>query len=143
MAILHQLGINFTTLFCLVIFVITFFTLKSLVFTPYYNAFEEREKRTKGAEDLVKDLQVKTQEVKALYEAEAKDLNAEVKSIFDDKRATANKEYAKIVSDARADAEKYLEKTLEHVNAEIKKASDQLKVEAPSVALVITKKMLD
>lgn len=143
MAIMNQLGINSTTIYCFLIFIFTFFALKAIVFEPYFKAFEEREKRTTGGEENAKELLLKTQEIKATFEAEAKDLNAEVKSIFDEKRTLAIKEYTKIVTDARSQAEQYIEKTREHINSEVKKASEQLKVEVPGVALVITKKMLD
>lgn len=143
MAILHQLGINYTTFYCLVIFLFTFFTLKSLVFEPYYNALAEREKRTKGGEESAVQLQEKTRQIKTVYESEARDLNYEVKSIFDESRLLASKEYSRVVAEARQNAEKYIEKVRDQVNSEIKKASEQMKMEIPSVALVITKKMLD
>jgi F0F1-type ATP synthase membrane subunit b/b' len=143
MAILHQLGIDFTTFYCLVIFLLTFFTLKALVFEPYFNAYVEREKRTKGGEQSAHQIQEKTLQIKAVYEAEARDLNSEVKSIFDESRLLATKEYSKAVSEARQKAESYIENVREQVSAEVKKASDQMKLEVPSVALVITKKMLD
>lgn len=143
MAILHQLGINYTTIYCLVIFLTTFFVLKSLVFEPYYSALAEREKRTKGGEHSAKEILQKTLEVKALYESEARDLNSEVKSIFDESRLLATKEYSQLVNDARQNAEHYIEKVREQVGAEIKKASEQMKLEIPTVAQAITKKMLD
>jgi F0F1-type ATP synthase membrane subunit b/b' len=143
MAILHQLGINYTTIYCLVIFLTTFFVLKSLVFEPYYNALAEREKRTKGGEHSAKEIHQKTLEVKTLYESEARDLNSEVKSIFDESRLLATKEYSQLVNDARQNAEHYIEKVREQVGAEIKKASEQMKLEIPIVAQAITKKMLD
>jgi F0F1-type ATP synthase membrane subunit b/b' len=143
MAILHQLGINYTTIYCLVIFLFTFFTLKTLVFEPYYNAFVEREKRTKGGEDSARDIHKQTQDIKSVYEAEARDLNSEVKSIFDESRILATKEYSRVVNEARQSAEHYVEKVREQVNAEIKKASEQMKSEIPVVAQAITKKMLD
>jgi F0F1-type ATP synthase membrane subunit b/b' len=143
MAILHQLGINYTTFYCLVIFITTFFILKALVFEPYYNALAEREKRTKGGEESAKAIQQQTQETKAIYEAEARDLNSQVKSIFDESRLLATKEYARAVNEARQNAEHYIEKVREQVGTEIKKASEQLKLEVPSVVQAITKKMLD
>jgi F0F1-type ATP synthase membrane subunit b/b' len=143
MAILHQLGINYTTFYCLVIFLITFFVLKSLVFEPYYSALAEREARTKGGEISAKEIQQKTLEIKALYESEARDLNSEVKSIFDESRLLATKEYSRVVGEARLNAEHYIEKAKAKVKEEINKASDQMKLEIPSVAQAITKKMLD
>ncbi len=143
MAIIQQLGINYSTLYCLLIFIFTFFTLKNLVFDHYYKAYEERENRTKGGEVQAQDLLIKTAELKAQFESEAKDINAEVKSIFDEKRAEAQSVYSKIVESAKEEADKYIAIAREHINSEARRASEQLKVEAPSVALVITKKMLD
>jgi F-type H+-transporting ATPase subunit b len=143
MAILNQLGINYTTFYCFLIFVITFFFLKEILFRPYYLAFEEREKRTKGGENNAKDLQQKTTQLKQEFEEEARDLNAEIKSIFDESRGLATKEYEKVVFDARKAAEEVIEETRARVTKEVRKAQDQLSLEVPGVALVITKKMLD
>lgn len=143
MAILNQLGINHTTFYCFLIFIVTFFFLKEILFRPYYLAFEEREMRTKGGESNAKDLQVKTAAIKQQFEEEARDLNAEIKSIFDESRGLATKEYDKVVYEARKAAEQVVEETRGRVAKELKKAQDQLSLEIPGVALSITKKMLD
>lgn len=143
MAILNQLGINFTTFYCFLIFIVTFFFLKELLFRPYFEAFEEREKRTKGGETSAKGLHLKTNEIKQQFEEEARDLNAEIKSIFDESRSLATKEYEKVVYDARKAAEQVVEETRTRVAKEVKRAQEQLSLEIPGVALTITKKMLD
>lgn len=143
MAILNQLGINHTTFFCFLIFVVTFFFLKEVLFRPYFIAFEERENRTKGGESKAKDLLAKTELAKQQFEEEARDLNAEIKSIFDESRGLATKEYEKVVYEARKTAELFVEETKAKIGAEVKKAQDQMKLEIPGVALAITKKMLD
>ena len=143
MAILNQLGINHTTIYCLIIFLSTFFYLKEFLFRPYFNSFEEREKRTKGGELNAKDLLSKSSLLKKQFEEEARDLNAEIKSIFDESRLSGSKEYEKLVNDAKKTAELFIEETRERVAKEYKKAQDQLSLEVPGVALVITKKMLD
>ena len=143
MAILHQLGINYTTFYCFLIFIFTFFFLKEILFRPYFIAFEERESRTKGGEENAKDPHSKTEELKLQFEEEARDLNAEIKSIFDETRGLATKEYEKVVYEARKQAEQVIEENRSRVSGEMKKAQEQLKLEAPGVALTITKKMLD
>jgi len=143
MAILNQLGINHTTFFCFLIFVVTFFFLKEVLFRPYFVAFEERENRTKGGENKAKDLLTKTELAKQQFEDEARDLNAEIKSIFDESRGLAAKEYEKVVYDARKTAEQFVEEVKAKIGTEVKKAQDQMKLEIPGVALTITKKMLD
>lgn len=143
MAILTQLGINHTTFYCFIIFIITFLFLKEFLFSPYYRAFEERESRTKGGEDQAKELLTKTSQMKQQFEEEARDLNSEIKSIFDETRGLATKEYEKVIYEARKQADLVIEETRTRVAGELKKAQDQLKLEAPSVALAITKKMLD
>ncbi|MEY4617420.1 MAG: synthase chain [Pseudomonadota bacterium] len=143
MAILNQLGINYTTFYCFFIFIVTFFFLKEILFRPYYLAFEEREKRTKGGETSAKDLQAKTAQLKAEFEGAARDLNSQIKATFDQSRTQASKETEAIITAAKAQAEKVIEDTRSHVAKELKKAQDQLSLETPGVALAITKKMLD
>lgn len=143
MAILNQLGINHTTFYCFIIFIITFFFLKEILFRPYYIAFEERESRTKGGEENAKHLLEKTAQLKLEFEEEARDINSEIKSIFDESRGLATKEYEKVVYEARKLADQVVEENRLRVLSEMKRAQDQLKLEAPGVALTITKKMLD
>lgn len=143
MAILNQLGINYTTFYCFLIFVFTFFFLKEILFRPYFIAFEEREGRTKGGENKARDFQAKTEQAKQEFEAEARDISAEIKSIFDETRGLAIKETEKLVHDARKSAEQVVDETRTRIAAEVKKAQDQMRVEIPGVALAITKKMLD
>jgi len=143
MAILNQLGINHTTLYCFFIFIFTFLFLKEILFRPYFIAFEEREGRTKGGENKAKDIQTKTEQAKQEFEDEARDVSAEIKSIFDETRGLATKEYEKVIYEARTSAEQVVEETRLRVSVEVKKAQDQMRVEIPGVALAITKKMLD
>lgn len=143
LGILSQLKINSSTLHFLVLFLVTFFALKAIVFEPYFAAFVERERRTRGSEDSAKELHQEIQTVKAHYEVEARDLNSEVKSIFDENRKAASAEYNRVVTEARKNADTYLEKMREQISAEITKANNQLSGEIPSVAQAITKKMLN
>ena len=143
MAILNQLGINNTTFYCLLIFILTFFALKEILFRPYYLAFEEREKRTKGGETNAKELQAKTSQLSLQYEEAARDINSHIKKIFDESRAVAGKESENIIREAKGVADQALESTRAQIAKEIKKAQDQLSLETPGVALAITKKMLD
>lgn len=143
MAILNQLGINFTTFYCFLIFGFTFFFLKEILFRPYYQAFEEREKRTKGGEMGAKDLQAKTLMLQKEYELEARQLNSEIKDLFDQGRAQGLKQFDHITAEGRRSAEQIVEDVRIKVAAEVKKAQDQMSVEIPGVALAITKKMLD
>lgn len=143
MAILNQLGINYTTFYCFLIFIITFFFLKEILFRPYYQAFEEREGRTKGGENSAKELQAKTAQLNVQFEEAAREVNSQIKVTFDQARNQAAKEAEKIVSEAKSAAEQIIEDTRAHVSKEIKKAQDQLSLETPGVALAITKKMLD
>lgn len=143
MAILSQLGINYTTFYCFLIFVVTFFFLKEMVCRPYYLAFEERERRTKGGEEGAKELQKQTLELQQNFEVEVRQLNSRIKEIFDDSRATASKEVEVILNAGRNGAEQIIQETRSAVSSEIKKAREQMKLEAPGIALAITKKMLD
>lgn len=143
MAILSQLGINYTTFYCFLIFVVTFFFLKELLFRPYYLAFEEREKRTKGGQEGAKDLQKQTLDLHKEFEQEARDLNSQIKNIFDLARSEATKDVEGILASGRKSAEKVIEETRLTVAGEVKKSREQMRLEAPSIALAITKKMLD
>jgi F-type H+-transporting ATPase subunit b len=142
MAILEQLGINQTVFIQFFIFLVAFFTLSQVVFKPYLQAFEERERRTKGGEDLAQELLQQSVDLKRQYEQKARQVNGEIKTVYDSYRDQATKEYNEIVARARAESQKLIEEARAKVGVEILEATKKLREEAPAVASAITQKLL-
>ncbi|MGZ3773779.1 MAG: ATP synthase F0 subunit B [Pseudobdellovibrionaceae bacterium] len=142
MDIFGQLGINTTAAFQFVLFAISLLFLSKYVFTPYAHALEERQRRTKGGEDLALEYQNKSVELHSEYELKAREINAEIKSIVDDAKSQANKEYEAIVSKARAEADNLVNENRSKISSAIEGATAELKAQVPAVAMAITTKLV-
>ncbi|HEY8270053.1 MAG TPA: ATP synthase F0 subunit B [Pseudobdellovibrionaceae bacterium] len=142
MEIIHQLGINGTVFIQFGIFICAFFFLNLYVFTPYYKALEEREKRTLGGEDLAQEFQKKSTELHSEYQTKAKEVTKKIKDIYDSHRLDALKEFDSLVSKARSEAHTLLEANNRQIIQSIQATSAALRAETTSVSVAITQKLL-
>jgi F-type H+-transporting ATPase subunit b len=142
MDIFGQLGINTTAAIQFALFAISLVFLTKVVFGPYAHALEERERRTKGGEELAHEFQSKSVELQSTYETKTREVNAEIKAIFDSTKAAANKEYELSVSQARAQADKLVQTNREKISSAVSQAAAELKSQTNAVAMAITSKLL-
>lgn len=142
MDIFHQIGINATAIIQFVIFAIALIFLSKVVFDPYAHAFEERQKRTKGGEDLALEFQKKSIELQSEYEVKARDVNGKIKDIFDASKAEANKQYEGSVGVAREDANRIISENRNKLTKAVEQAAQELKSQTTMVAMAITNKLL-
>lgn len=142
MDIFNQLGINTTAAFQFVFFCVALIFLSKVVFGPYAHALEERQRRTKGGEDLALEFQNKAVELNSSYEAKMRELNGEIKAIVDSAKTQANKEYENAVTAVRSESEKAVQSNRSQLTTAIQAASQDLKTQTTSVALAITNKLL-
>lgn len=142
MDIFGQLGIDTTAAFQFAFFCIALIFLTKVVFGPYTHALEERQKRTKGGEDLALEYQSKSVELHSAYEAKMRELNNEIKAIVDSAKTQANKEYETLVNNVRGESEKVVQGNRTQLVAAVQAASQELKSQTTSVALAITNKLL-
>jgi F-type H+-transporting ATPase subunit b len=142
MDILGQLGINTTAVIQFVLFAITLIFLSKLVFGPYAHALEERQKRTKGGEDLAVEFHQKALGLQTEYEEKLRRLNGEIKNILDAARMGATKEYEAAVSGVRSEAEKLILENRKNLTQTVQVAAEELKSQTPTVAMAITNKLL-
>lgn len=142
MDIFGQLGINTTAAFQFVLFAIALTFLSKVVFAPYAHALEERQKRTKGSEDLALEYQTKSIEMQNEYEGKLRDLNSQIKTSVDQAKAEATKDYEALVSKARQESEELVQNNRQKVAASVQQAMADLKSQTSAVAMAITTKLL-
>ncbi len=142
MGILQQLGLNDSYFFQFIIFTIAYLVLSQILFKPYAEAFEKREHKTKGGEEIASETAKSTQDLKSNYETKARNVSSEIKNIFDEQRSIANKEYESIVSAARSHSTKLIEETRNKIAGELAIAKKQIQEAIPSVAAEMTRKLL-
>lgn len=142
MDIFGQLGINTTAAFQFVLFAIALTFLSKVVFAPYAHALEERQKRTKGGEDLALEYQNKSIGLQTEYESKIRDLNTQIKEAVDMAKTQANKEYENLVNNARVESEKLVQSNRSKVSSAVQQAAADLKTQTTAVAMAITTKLL-
>ncbi|QDK39564.1 ATP synthase F0 subunit B [Bdellovibrio sp. NC01] len=142
MDIFGQLGINTTAGIQFVFFAIALLFLTKFVFAPYAHALEERERKTKGGEDLALEYQAKSVELQSQYESKLRELNLETKAIIDASKAEANKQYESVVTKSRDEATKLVSDNRTKITTAVQAAASELKSQTQAVALAITSKLL-
>lgn len=142
MAVIAQLGINWTVGVQFLLFIITIFVLIRVAFRPYFEAYLQREEQTKGGESLALELIQDAQGLRNEYEQKARQVNMEIKSIFDGYRGEATQEQEAILSKARKDATHLVEETRAQISSQMTSATKKIHEEAPLVAQAITSKLL-
>ncbi len=142
MDIFGQLGINTTAAFQFVFFSIALLFLSKVVFAPYAHALEERQRRTKGGEDLALEYQNKSVELQTEYETKLRALNGEIKTIVDSAKSQANKEYETLIANVRTDSEKLVQENRSKISTAVQTAAADLKSQTTAVAVAITTKLL-
>lgn len=142
MDIFGQLGINTTAAFQFVLFAIALIFLSKVVFAPYAHALEERQKRTKGGEDLALEYQNKSVELHSEYESKLRGLNSQIKDVVDATKSQAAKDYENLVAKSRSESDKLVQDNRVKVAAAVQLAAADLKTQTTAVAMAITTKLL-
>jgi F-type H+-transporting ATPase subunit b len=139
---LHQLGIDssFFIQFGLFIFAITFLT--SFVFTPYAKAVEDREKQTRGSQDLATEFEKQTVDLHSEFEEKARAVHGKIQEVYKQMRTEATQEYEKMVQAARKESEQHVEQVRSQVKQSVAVAREALKKDTPQIVMALTQKLL-
>ena len=116
------LSVNKTVIIQIVIFIAAIFILNSLVFKPFMDLIDRRDKLTKGSIKEARELEEKVKHIILEYEAR-----------LNEARAQAQEERNKIVREAEAAASGILAKTREETGALIEEAKKKIESEAEIV----------
>jgi len=141
-SLIHSLGLNSTLWTQLVIFLVTYFILNSLVFKPYFNAYEERERRTLGGKEDAQHLVSQTQALQSQYEERARAINEKIRQAYDLARTQASKEQSDILQSSKEDALAKTKVSRERVQSEMNEARASLSKEVDDVSNIISQKLL-
>ena len=106
MEILLQLGANKTAFIQFVLFVLSIGFLTIYVYGPYFKAYDERLKGTKGADTVTKEAADEAKNLALIFQTKARETNAKIKNVFDLKKSEAGKLSAEILLEAKSTAEK-------------------------------------
>ena len=142
MDLLISLGVNSSLGVQLVIFMVTFFAMKHLLFEPYFHAYNERNARTVGQTEAAERYVFETKELEERFSAKATEINEKYRAVYDKTRSDAAKEYDRVVNEARARAKTVIDDSRGKIQAEMEKARTQLAQEIGGVSQLINQKLI-
>ena len=142
MEILLQLGANETAFMQFVLFVVAISFLTVVVFGPFFKAYDQRHKLTKGAEQVANDAQDEAKKLVQIYQLKAREINDKIKTIFDGSRQEAVQSTTILIDTAKTQVAQTTETALSQIQAQKQNAGQQVKTISSDVSDEITKKLM-
>lgn len=135
--LIQTLSLNHTFFYHFLLSLVLFFLSKKLLFEPYIVAMDQRSALTKGRRAGLKDLDLKIEQKKELYEKKAKEthkkfqsvfnsLKEDVLSDFESKNLKQKEEQKKWLKEQRADLKTWLNKQNDFLEKELSQLSTAL-----------------
>ena len=97
MEILSQLGANGTAFIQFFIFIVVISFLTIVVYTPFFKAYDQRHKLTKGADQVAFETQDEAKKLTQIYAARAREINEKLNNIFNTSKTDSLKSTAIIL----------------------------------------------
>lgn len=141
MGILLQLGANETAFVQFAIFIFSVSILTIFVYGPFFKAFDERQKQTKGADQVATETQDEAKKIQQIFQAKAREINEKIKFVFDKSRDGATETTQKILNDAKQTSAALVEKARKDIQSEKNSAAQGLQLIVDDVSNEISKKL--
>ena len=141
MEILIQLGANKTAFIQFVLFVATISFLTVVIYGPFFKAYDERLKLTKGAEQVANDAQDEAQKTEQIYQVRAREINEKINNSFDASKKQASDSSAILLNQTKEAIASSTERSRADIATQKKNAEQLAKNISDEVAVEITKKL--
>jgi F-type H+-transporting ATPase subunit b len=137
-----MISLDISILYQVILFVVLWLILNKVLFQPYLQLLDERERRTTGAQHDSSDLEHEGARLRAQYEE--KIAAAQAAAYADKERVlqSARAEREKILSDARAQAAGTLERARREIASAVAAEKGVATAEAAAIAAAIASKVL-
>lgn len=143
MEVLLQLGANKTVFIQFFLFVISVSFLTIFVFGPYFKAYDQRAKQTKGADQVAVEAQDEAKKIELIYQTRAREINEKIKTIFDQAKGQAGESAAVILNQAKLTATSAIEGARKEIANQQTKAESRIQSLSEEVAQEIEKKLTE
>lgn len=121
------LKIDKTLIVQLIIFIATIFILNSLLFKPFIEVVEKREKLTTGRIKEAKELEVKVEQITREYRAKLDEIRAKAMEERNEIRREAQAAAEDLIGKAHKEAQALLEEARSKLNLEAKEIRERIK----------------
>jgi F-type H+-transporting ATPase subunit b len=137
-----MISLDLSILYQIILFVALWLILNKILFQPYLQLLEERERRTIGAEHDSADLEHEGARLRAQYEEKIAQAQTAAYAAKDTILQEARQQREKILGQARAAAASKLEQTRREINRALEKEKALAASEAATVAGEMVSKVL-
>ena len=142
MEILSQLGANQSAFIQFFLFVLAISFLTVVVYNPYFKAYDQRHKLTKGADQVASETQDEAKKLSQVYASRAREINEKLNAIFNISKAESVKSAVIVVGLAKTAVGQTTETARKEIQTQKQNAELQLKVVVQEVSESIVQKML-
>lgn len=139
--ILSQLGANQTAFIQFGIFIVAISFLTVIVYGPYFKAYDERVKLTKGSDQIAEETENEAKKMQVIYQSRAREINQKIKNVFDASRAKATEVANNILNQGKVSATDATEKARTEIGAQKAKAEKDVVTISMDVAGEISRKL--
>ena len=137
-----MISLDLSILHQIILFVALWLILNKILFQPYLQLLEERERRTTGAEHDSADLEHEGARLRAQYEEKIAQAQTAAYAAKDAILQEARQQREKILGQARAEAASKLEQTRREISLALEKEKALAAAEATTVAGEMVSKVL-
>ncbi|MBC7421071.1 MAG: hypothetical protein H7328_10120 [Bdellovibrio sp.] len=141
MEILQQLGANETAFIQFILFVVSITFLTVVIFNPFFKAYDQRLKQTKGADQVASETQDEAKKLEQIYQSRAREINDKLNAVFSTLKHEANDSASKILNDAKTAIATTTDKARTEIDAQKKNAQQNSQAIAEEVSNEISKKL--
>lgn len=141
MEILQQLGANGTAFIQFALFIITITFLTTVVFGPYFKAYDIRHKLTKDADQVANETQDEVKKLQQIYSARAREINEKINSVFNESKQDGLKSTTIILDAAKSQVGQSTDGARKDIASQKQSAAAQIQTIAKEVSESIIQKM--
>ena len=141
MEILSQLGANGSAFIQFIIFIVAISFLTVVVYNPFFKAYDQRHKLTKGADQVAFETQDEAKKLSQIYAARAREINEKINNVFNASKTDTLKSTAIILENAKTSVEQTTAIARKDIQSKKSSAELQIKSISQEVSESIVQKM--
>ncbi len=141
MEILLQLGANKTAFIQFFLFIVTISFLTVVIYGPFFKAYDQRLKLTKGADQVATEAQDEAKRIEQIYQVRAREINEKIKNIFEASKKQAVESGAILLTQTKESITASAEKSRADIATQKNNAEKMAQTISNEIAAEITKKL--
>ncbi len=142
MEILSQLGANQSAFIQFFLFIVAISFLTIVVYKPYFKAYDQRHKLTKGADQVAFETQDEAKKLSQVYASRAREINEKLNIIFNTSKSESMRSAGIVVDSAKTAVVQTTESARKEIQSQKQNAEQQLKTVVQEVSESIVQKMM-